>query len=338
MQMVHPVADEWTDEYAVFVATARDVLLTEPLAAFLDFAASERLHPILVTGPDARVSPFVSFAMLHIGGNWVLRTEDGAYDAMSGYRLESFADLWTKVEAPREQWRTYQGWRDRPGGAVLFDVFGHQRAAAATQVGHLGVAMVEALGGGTLDVWGTTEPLTEPWNPAAVTETARRGMPDSETMHARAADESFCNISVQRTRRGILEHVKGGVPIESYPSRLSEVMGRATEALTMTVEKFQPTVGFISLAESDGQWQRAHAQRPEAPLAVVLGPRAVHDLKIDADELARWHDISLLGRRRTPSLLVRFTRPDVGLWTQLWMFAYDLGQDRVKAAAGLLEE
>ncbi|MFC7403993.1 DUF6177 family protein [Georgenia alba] len=337
MHVVHPIVDEWTDTYAVFVASSRHVLLTEPLAGFLDFTKSEGLKPILVTGPEARISPFVSFAMLHAGGHWVLQTEDGVFDGMSGFRIGSFAELWSSVPGPRDRWHTYTAWSPEPEGALLFDLFAHQRAAIDTQVGHVGAAMVTALGGGALDIWGTTEPLTETWDVEAVTETARRGMPVSDVMHARAADDSFCDISVERTKRGILEHVKGGVPVGPYPSEPDELMARATTALTMAAERFQPTVGFVSFTESDGQWQEARANRPELPLAVVLGPRAVHDLKLDADELGKWYDLTVLGRRRTPCVLVRFTQPDTGLWRQLTMFAYDLGIERIYAAAGFTE-
>jgi hypothetical protein len=91
----------------------------------------------------------------------------------------------------------------------------------------------------------------------------------------------------------------------------------------------------VSLAEfDDGVVQRVSAKRPEAPLAVVIGARGVRDLGIDADALARRHDVTFVGRKRLPSLIVRFSQPDAGLWAQAVAFANDLGLDRVAAAAG----
>ena len=88
MHIVHPVADEWDDEYTVFVASGRSVLLSEPLAAFLDHATTERLRPVLVTSADARLSPFVSLAMRCAAGHWAVRHEDGrVFVERTAYRL-----------------------------------------------------------------------------------------------------------------------------------------------------------------------------------------------------------------------------------------------------------
>src|SRR5699024_1652007 len=113
---------------------------------------------------------------------------------------------------------------------------------------------------------------------------------------------------------------------------------RASATLTMVAEQFRPTIGFVSVAEFDvGTVQGASGKRPEVPLAALIGPRGVHDLEIDIDALSREHDVTLLGRRRIPSLLVRFSARDKGMWAQLLAFAWDLGLEKVAAAAGLEE-
>ncbi|HOQ54595.1 MAG TPA: DUF6177 family protein, partial [Micropruina sp.] len=101
--------------------------------------------------------------------------------------------------------------------------------------------------------------------------------------------------------------------------------------------RHQPTIGFVSLAEvATGVAQRVGVRRPEAPLAVLIGPRAVHDLQPQVADLKQRHDVLELGRRRLPSLLVRFSRTDQGLWSQLMAFAGDLGLERVREVAGLV--
>ena len=72
------------------------------------------------------------------------------------------------------------------------------------------------------------------------------------------------------------------------------------------------------------------SQPMDAPLAVLIGPRAVRDLRLDFDALSKRHDVTLLGPGRVPSALVRMTGRDP-LWTQLRAFAFDLEQERLGA-------
>ena len=337
MNIVHPVADEWGEDYAVFSASAEHVVLTQPLAAFLDYAVTERLRPVLVSGLDSRLSSFVALAMRRAGGLWAVQGMDGAtYDGLSGYRIDAFRDMWERPGQGTERLASFRSLSQDPRAVLMFDVFAHQRAASDTSVGQLSASLVTSLGGAPLDVWGPFEPLLDRWDTRILTDTARREMPASDVMHARSADGSYVDLFVGRTRRGILEQAKGGVPIGAYPQTLSGVVQTASTTLATLAEDFQPTIGFVSLAEVDGVTHtEANAKRPEVPLAVVIGPRGVNDLKIDADALAERHDVTLLGRRRTPSLLVRFSDPDQGLWAQLAAFAYDLGSDRIEAAVGI---
>mgnify|MGYP001042371396 CR=1 FL=1 len=337
MLTAHPVADEWTEEYSVYVASARSVVLSTPVALFIDHAVTEGLRPVLMTAPEATLSPFVSMAMRRAGGLWAVQEPDGmTYDALSGYRIFGFPDLWSKLDTTRERLSTFGSWSPQPHGVLMFDAYVHQRAAAGTVVGQMGAEMMQALGGTVPDVWGVEEPLTDPWSAPQVSELARRSMPVSPTMHARGPDESFVDIAAGRTPRGVLEHAQGGVPVGPYEGRTAELIDRGASALTMLTRRFQPTVAFASIAEFDeGTVQGVSAKRPEAPLAALIGPRAVHDLEIDADALSQAHDVTLLGRRRTPSLLVRFSAPDRGLWAQLLAFGFDLGAEKVAAAAGL---
>lgn len=338
MHIVHPLADEWTDEYAVYVAATPQVLLTDPLQSFLQWSVSEGLRPVLVTGEQARLSPFVSLAMNRAGGFWAVRAAHGVYDGLTGFPVTGFTDLWTARAVEGQRSARFLTPADDPRGVLSYDIFGHQRAVADTQVGRLAETVHDGLGGAALDVWGLAEPLVEPFGIDPLTETARREMPDSPVLHARAADGSFCDISVGRTRRGILEHVAGGVPIGSYPQHLAPLIETATRTLMAVESRHRPTIGFVSLAEvASGVTQPVGVRRPEVPLAVLIGPRAVHELQPQVTELKQRHDVVELGRRRLPSLLVRFSRTDQGSWSQLMAFANDLGLDRVVEVAGLPE-
>lgn len=336
MRIVHPLADEWTDEYAVYVADTAAVLLTDPLDSFLHWSVSEGLRPVLMTGENATLTPFASVAMNRAGGLWAVRTPHGVFDGLTGYRIAGFEQLWRRETLEGERLPGFEQPQPQPQGLLGYDVFGVQRAVAETRVGGLARTVQRALGGAEFDVWGLTEPLLEPFSVDRVTETARRTMPESDVMHVRAADGSFCDLTVGRTRRGIIEHVAGGVPIGDYPQHLAPLIETATRALLAVETEHQPTIGFVSVAEVEpGVLQRAAARRPEVPLAVLLGPRAVHDLAADVERLKAEHDVLVLGRPRLPSLLVRFARTDRGSWAQLMAFAHDLGVERVQEVAGL---
>ena len=80
-------------------------------------------------------------------------------------------------------------------------------------------------------------------------------------------------------------------------------------------------VRFASLDQAAGAgWVRGSRSAP------------VHDLGADIEALRRQHDVTVLGRARTPSLLVRFGAEDRGMWEQLLAFAADLGPDRIRRA------
>lgn len=338
MPIVHPLADEWTEEYALYASSAQRVLLTTPLATFLEATVADGLKPVLLTEQKSFLTPFVAAAMRRYGGYWLVRTPSGVYDGLSGFTTERVEDLWRRSGTDRFQLPGYQWEPDRVSGrsgALLFDVHAHTRASAEVTVGPLAETMLTGLGGQVPQLWGPAEPLLEAWNPAALTSAVREQMPVSRVMHAWAPG-SFVDLDVARTRTGLLHHVKGGVIAGPYPRRLDHVLGAATRALTAVAEQHQPTIAFVSLAEMDsGLHTRAIGGFPEVPLAVLIGPRGVHDLGLDLDALAADHDLTVLGRSRNPGALVRFSKPDVGLWAQLMAFAHDIGPEKIASAAGL---
>src|SRR5690606_41079237 len=99
---------------------------------------------------------------------------------------------------------------------MMFEVYAHHRVSGTVSMGRLAQSAVTGLGGAELDVCGHVEPLATHWNDATLTETIRRTMPDSDVLHARAGDGSFAAMSAGRTKRGVLERRKGGLPVAPY--------------------------------------------------------------------------------------------------------------------------
>ena len=338
-----PFADEWGPDYRALLCSSERVTLTAAVRGFIRDAREGRVKPILGTSTAAHLGWFVADELRFSGGLWVVRGEDGAiYDGRSGYRLQRLQDLWEKPVGGRERLWSFRELAPDARGAFFFDVFTRERAQERTRCGVVAEHMVAGFGGGRLVRWGECEPLARVWNRADVTGSLRAQMPTSRRHLARGERGESVSIQVSRTRTGLLEHTRGLVPAGVYgrPEGFSEGVSLAmhpvvTETLQGLVEGFRLNVAMVSYSEVvdlDGSLgQIVSRRRMDVPLAVVIGAPAVRDLRIDVADLSARHDVTLLGLRRAPSLLVRFSGRDE-LWHQLVAFAHDLDQERLAAA------
>ncbi|GEK81479.1 DUF6177 family protein [Agrococcus baldri] len=333
MQYVHPVADEWTDQYALYAPSSRQVLRSAPVGAFLDYCREEGLRPVLLTGEHASVSPLLSLAMGQAGGHWAMRTADGTvYDAVSGYRITAFEDLWLDGSTDRPRHPAFeQTSRTDTIGVLTFDVYVHHSAVAETRIGPVVEHMLAGLGGATPTAWGHVEPLARRWSIDDLTMALRPEMPQSSAIGVAATRGGYSELTVGRTRRGLLERVRGGVPVGSFDPDDAETRARAWGTLESLSERFRPTVAFASYAETEPGGARPAAKNPEQPLGVYLGPRAVRDLALDFDTLQAQYDLVRLGRDRVPGALLRLSGSDP-LWHQLVAFSFDLDRERLVEA------
>lgn len=338
-----PFADEWGPDYRALLCSSERVTLTAAVRGFIRDAREGRVKPILGTSTAAHLGWFVADELRFSGGLWVVRGEDGAiYDGRSGYRLQRLQDLWEKPVGGRERLWSFRELAPNARGAFFFDVFTRERAQERTRCGVVAEHMVAGFGGGRLVRWGECEPLARVWNRADVTGSLRAQMPTSRRHLARGERGESVSIQVSRTRTGLLEHTRGLVPAGVYgrPDGFSEGVSLAmhpvvTETLQGLVEGFRLNVAMVSYSEVvdlDGSLgQIVSRRRMDVPLAVVIGAPAVRDLRIDVADLSARHDVTPLGLRRAPSLLVRFSGRDE-LWHQLVAFAHDLDQERLAAA------
>ncbi len=337
-----PFADEWGPDYRALLCSSERVTLTAAVRGFIRDAREGRVKPILGTSTAAHLGWFVADELRFSGGLWVVRGEDGAiYDGRSGYRLQRLQDLWEKPVGGRERLWSFRELAPDARGAFFFDVFTRERAQERTRCGVVAEHMVAGFGGGRLVRWGECEPLASVWNRADVTGSLRAQMPTSRRHLARGERGESVSIQVSRTRTGLLEHTRGLVPAGVYgrPEGFSEGVSLAmhpvvTETLQGLVEGFRLNVAMVSYSEVvdlDGSLgQIVSRRRMDVPLAVVIGAPAVRDLRIDVADLSARHDVTPLGLRRAPSLLVRFSGRDE-LWHQLVAFAHDLDQERLAA-------
>lgn len=337
-ESVHPLADEWTDDYSLFTVEHDRVPFSRPLRHFLADCRSSELRPVILTGPGAALSPHLYAAMAEGAAHWAFVDERKVFDARSGVRLRSIPELWTTQDRSQGQ-HPGIGPAGQAVPTVLFDVYASERATGDTVVGPLVEFLVGGLNGGKVARWGIDEPLTSVWDPAAVTAAAQRKMPASDVMLASSDLGAWATLTVARTKDGLIQRVRGGVPLPTLgrvpTEELSDrVMPFVSSTLAGLVDGFRPRVGLISagLLHTDGNGYgfRVGAQPLDAPLALLIGPRAVRDLRLDFAQLAKSHDLTVLGPGRVPSAMVRMTGR-TPLWSQLRAFAYDLDQERLGA-------
>lgn len=334
---VHPFADEWTDDYALFSVEHDRVAYSRPLRHFLAHCRADGLRPVLLTAEGAFISPHLYSAMAESGALWAFRSAQGVFDARSGLRIRSIQELWAGTDA-RDR-RSDIAFEGRAVPAVLFDIYATERAIDSTVVGPLADYAVATLGGGSLTRHGRDEPLTTQWDHRALTTQVQNQMPASEVILAASDLGAWCSLTVARTRDGLIQRVHGGVPLPSLSSTPAEelrdrVMPTVSRMLSGLVDKFRPRVGMVSAGmlrhDAAAFGFRVGAQPVDAPLAVLIGPRAVRDLRLDFATLAERHDVTTLGPGRVPSALVRMTGRDA-LWSQMRAFAFDLDQERLGA-------
>lgn len=334
---VHPLADEWTDEYSLFVVEHDLATYSRPLRHFLSDCRASRVRPVLLTRPGVTISPQLYTAMAESGAHWAFRDDEGVFDARSGLRIRSIADLWNGGGA-LDRHASVQA----PGTVVptlMFDIYAGDRATSDTLVGPLADHVVRGLGGDELGRFGRDEPLTYEWDHRELTAQVQAQMPASDPMLASSNGGVWASLTVARTSDGLVERVRGGLPMSGLAQLpQSEWRDAVMPSLTTTLEglvaDFRPRVALISSGMLQQVGDRygfcVGAQPVDAPLAVLIGPRAVRDLRLDFDALSQRHDVTVLGPGRVPSALVRMTGRDP-LWSQLRAFAFDLEQERLGA-------
>lgn len=346
---IDPLSDERGPDgagggYTVYWASAERVTLSRPLQRFLIDAQFSRLRPILVTTDQAHVSSFVADAFQAAGGYWAVSHGGAMIDAFRGTRIRSFGDFWMPQPGlGPEPHPTLSRLREHSVPSFVFDVYVRDRADDRTLIGGAADLLVAGLGGAGIERWGLVEPLAQRWSHAAVTESMRRQMPVTERHYAAGSDGSTVSLAVSRTKSGILEHVRGAVPIRDAdlaalardPRGSLAAHPRVLDTLRELAEASRVNVALLSTGEVEergGSFGRLPGvRRPEQPLAVLLGARAVRDLAVDVDALAEQHDVTTVGLRRAPAIIVRLSGGDP-LWYQLRALATDLDQERLASA------
>lgn len=317
----HPLVDDRGAEWVASFTDRSIVHASVARTGFLVDANRAQMVPVIVTDSSARMTWPMLQLIAEFGAVWLAQASDGsAINALSGRSSstigEAVADRLRRatpgaIEAPEIP----AALPEDSGRLLQITMIVHHRAHVDTILGGALEAVAEFVGG-AVQSWGETEPLARSWNASEMTARVRQQMP--ETVRYLAASiapghELSATVRVARTQHGVTEQLRvlASVPDDDLISHV----GGLFEAIAA---QFQ--VVFASAFHTSGRADLTFgvdvAPTP-APIAVLVGAKAVRDTAVDLAALVNEVGAVRLGRSRTPSALLTFDIDPAEAWRQL---------------------
>jgi hypothetical protein len=325
----HPLIDDVVGPAIVVDSSASVVWLTDSLVSLLRRASGAGRTVVLRTGPDAALTPALRQALGAHGAAWAVRGADGALrDGRTGVRAAAVEDFVTN--GPEMLGEPSPEHREALGSVrqISIDLTLRHHDERSVDIG----SAIEALGAavGTRPTrWGTSEPLTSPWDRWVVTQYAKHESPGISTSYA-VGD----GISATMTA-----HLTDGVVVETMSAVLTvpeggadpELAARLLDAVHRVASDVEPVFGVVMQRRGDADHLvRAVAYGEPEPLAVLVGPEATRFL----DRRGEWPPArtttETFAGEVGDGLVVRFEDG----WTALESFLDRIDEDRFLQLVG----
>lgn len=180
-----PGVDLITDKVAVVMQDRPVIGMSSWLSDVLTSAKTESRDVQLVTPKTSTITwPVRSMLFSGAYSKWVVTGDDGEYfDGLNGVRLKWNGDLFVarSTAEPGEQTADLH-----PDYVVQEEPFGHlqltvrvrHKPVASLVLGRLAERLFKATTGNGPAGWATSEPVTQPWSPEALTEYCRDRAPE----------------------------------------------------------------------------------------------------------------------------------------------------------------
>lgn len=325
----HPLVDSVGDGYVVSVSAASVVHASEGRTSLIAECARAGLRVVFLTGASSRLT----FGMLQLLGatrsKWVVQEPSGALaDGLTGRRLDAVQDVLHPGKG-----RDSEASGDQTGPApqvgtttdatvrswLQLSVSVHLQARDETRVGGTLAFLADRVAGAAPAGWGVHEPAGLAWNRDTVDRYVRARMPRETRLHVTGRGDLALSavMRVTRSARGLVEETKVLVALADDDAAAQRGISAVPGVLADLAATESVLVGsaFVLRGPADLAVS-ARLVAPPLPVAMVLGPRAVRDLKIDLADAAERFGAIRAGRPRIPSIVLPFTREGSGSWQQ----------------------
>jgi len=270
-------------------------------------AVRERSRVVMVSPVESRLTESMRDLLTSLGGLWVVRDHTGRLtETRTGRLIDDLeAALHPPDAAAVADWFVPSG----PPQAVQLIVSWsiRHRAEAATVIGPSLDTFLAKLGLGPVTGWGVHEPVTEPWDPVAMTKYARERMPESTRITITGSGDHpvALTLLVQRTDHGVEELVTGIVGAGHWSDPAADARLEAVSAaLAALCEAAMPLFGLVLARGGRADLATPPSlPHPAAPVAMLIGAPGVRQLEIDVPDLCGRFDAIQAGRPRLPAIV-----------------------------------
>lgn len=212
-----PGVDLITEKVAVVMQDRPVVGMSAWLCDAVASAKAARRAVQLVTPKSSRITWPVRSALFRTGfARWVVTGDDGEYfDGLNGVRLHWNGELFV-ARAPSGHGKPdlHPDFlvRKQPFGQLQLTVRVRHKPVASVVLGRVAERLFAAASGAGPGGWSTSEPVTQPWSPDALTEYCRRRAPQPTwlVLAGQPGGEfrpSIGTLETSRTRSGVDETV-----------------------------------------------------------------------------------------------------------------------------------
>ncbi len=313
----HPLVDAAGPGWVLHDSRAPVVGLSSGRAALLVDAARSGVRVILRTAPGACLTVPMLDTLHRFGGAWCTVDAGGAtvmavdgrpaptaqhalliddrgmpLDEAAGAALPGPPAPTTRADAV--------GWRQ-------FSIVLRHPPRAEVRIGRSIEAVADRFPRSAPAAWGSAEPLGLPWDRAAITAAARERMPRETRFFVAGGDAGSLSavIRIARTADAVIEEARIVVPA----SDADDADEAGTGVLRDLVARDRPiTASLWRLRGAEDLTFVPGLPTAPQPVAILAGPRAVRDLGAGVTRATQLEGARLIGRERTPSLLVELPR------------------------------
>lgn len=322
----HPLIDDVVGPAIVVRSASPVVWLTESLASLLARASESGRTVVLRTGQEASLTPALRHALGVHHAAWAVDGPDGTLrDGRTGVAaagIEDFVHHGPELVGPPSPAHPVSAESVRQ---ISIDLTLRHHAGRAVDIGAAIEALCDTVGTCPTH-WGTSEPLTAPWDRWVVTQYAKHEAPDVSTSYA--VGDGFSATMTAHLLDGVVVETMSAVLTIPEDGADPALAAKLLDAVHRVADEVEPVFGVVMQRRGDADHLvRAVAHDEPTPLAVVVGAEATEFL----DRTGEWPPVrtstSVFG---AGGLVVRFEDG----WDALEAFLDRIDEDRFLQLVG----